>query len=106
MSREGVSIQHIVLVASLFLWGLKYFAWTTPNNVLHENGLAELVGIEWVLSFVGGGILALITYRSKQGFSHQYLYLCSMLSSSTLCLFPVLLMGAAFIGVVFFGATV
>lgn len=74
--------------------------------MLHENGLGEFVAFEWGLSVLGGLVLALLVYRSRKEYVSRTFYRVSLASTGLLFIFPFLLLGLAFIGVMFFGVTV
>ena len=95
--------QITVLIIGLLFWVWKLVAWTAPNNVLHENGLGEMVGAEFVLSFVFGGLLAFFVYRNRATYSNTIFYWTSQLVTGSLFALPVLLLIGLFIYAMFFG---
>lgn len=77
--------------------------WTTPNNVLHEHGLGELVGAELFLSFVLGGLLSFYVYRNRSSYKNGLLYWSSQLLTGVLFSLPVLLLIGLLLYAILFG---
>jgi len=66
-------IQYLILGFCELLWVIKYFAWTTPNNVLQQNGFGFLVTAEFVWSFILGLVFAVYVYKTRKKYQNKAL---------------------------------
>ena len=96
---------YFSLVTCLTLWVIRGFAWFTPNNVLHQKGLGNLVLFDFLVSSFIGFTLAIIT-KSQEKCESKILFWSNQILSWSLFAVPVLVLIIGFVRVVFFGVSV